>query len=85
MIRSTTALLMLGISMATATTALAQDGCFYGSCNPKRHGVGFFAGQTHNNKMFAANGHRDMMRQHTTDACTCTHTAVARTSTKRLL
>jgi hypothetical protein len=35
MIRSTTALLMLGISMATATTALAQDGCFYGSCNPE--------------------------------------------------
>ena len=35
MIRSTTALLMLGASMATATTALAQDGCFYGSCNPE--------------------------------------------------
>jgi hypothetical protein len=35
MIRSTTALLMLGVSMATATTALAQDGCFYGSCNPE--------------------------------------------------
>ena len=52
---------------------------------PKRHGVGFFAGQTHNNKMFAADGHRDMLRQHTTDACTCTHTAVARRSTKRLL
>ena len=51
---------------------------------PKRHGVGFYAGQTHNNKMFAANGHRDMLRHHTTEACTCTrqHTAVARTSTK---
>ena len=35
MIRSTTALLMLGVSMATATTALAQDRCFYGSCNPE--------------------------------------------------
>jgi len=37
MIRSTTALLTLGVSMATATTALAQgqDGCFYGSCNPE--------------------------------------------------
>ena len=37
MIRLTTALLALGVSMATATTALAQgqDGCFYGSCNPE--------------------------------------------------
>ena len=35
MIRLTTALLTLGVSMATATTALAQDGCFYGSCNPE--------------------------------------------------
>jgi len=35
MIRLTTALLMLGVSMATATTALAQNGCFYGSCNPE--------------------------------------------------
>jgi hypothetical protein len=35
MIRLTTALLMLGVSVATATTALAQNGCFYGSCNPE--------------------------------------------------
>jgi hypothetical protein len=35
MIRLTTALLMLGVSIASATTALAQDGCFYGSCNPE--------------------------------------------------
>jgi hypothetical protein len=36
MIRLTTALLTLGVSMTTATTALAQDGCsFYGSCNPE--------------------------------------------------
>jgi len=35
MIWLTTALLTLGVSMATATTALAQDGCFYGSCNPE--------------------------------------------------
>jgi hypothetical protein len=35
MLRSTTALLMLGVSMGIATTALAQDGCFYGSCNPE--------------------------------------------------
>ena len=35
MIRLTTALLTLGVGMATATTALAQDGCFYGSCNPE--------------------------------------------------
>jgi hypothetical protein len=37
MIRLTTALLTLGVSMATATTALGQgqDGCFYGSCNPE--------------------------------------------------
>ena len=35
MIRLTTALLTLGVSMATATTALAQGGCFYGSCNPE--------------------------------------------------
>ena len=35
MIRLTTVLLTLGVSMATATTALAQNGCFYGSCNPE--------------------------------------------------
>jgi hypothetical protein len=37
MIRLTTALLTLGVSIASATTALAQsqDGCFYGSCNPE--------------------------------------------------
>ena len=35
MIRVTTALLTLGVSMATATTALPQNGCFYGSCNPE--------------------------------------------------
>jgi hypothetical protein len=37
MIRLTTALLTLGVSVATATTALTQgqDGCFYGSCNPE--------------------------------------------------
>ena len=34
MIRLTTALLTLGVSMATATTAIAQ-GCFYGHCNPE--------------------------------------------------
>jgi hypothetical protein len=34
MIRSTTALLTLGVGMATATTAIAQ-GCFYGHCNPE--------------------------------------------------
>jgi hypothetical protein len=34
MIRLTTALLTLGVSVATATTALAQ-GCFYGACNPE--------------------------------------------------
>ena len=34
MIRLTPVLLTLGVSMATATTALAQ-GCFYGSCNPQ--------------------------------------------------
>jgi len=34
MIRSK-ALLMLGVSLAAATTAHAQDGCFYGSCNPE--------------------------------------------------
>jgi hypothetical protein len=37
MIRLTTALLTLGVSMATAATTLAQGqgGCFYGSCNPE--------------------------------------------------
>ena len=37
MIRLTTALLTLGVSIGSATTALAQgqDGCFYGSCNPE--------------------------------------------------
>jgi len=34
MIRLTTALLTLGVGMATATTAIAQ-GCFYGHCNPE--------------------------------------------------
>jgi hypothetical protein len=34
MVSLTTALLTLGVSMATATTAIAQDECFYGSCNP---------------------------------------------------
>jgi hypothetical protein len=85
MIRSTTALLMLGVSMATATTALAQDGCFYGSCNPEASWCRLLCGQTHNNKMFAVSGHRDMLRQRITDACTCTHPAVTRTSIKGLL
>ena len=35
MIRLTTALLTLGVSIASATTALAQGQCFYGSCNPE--------------------------------------------------
>jgi cation transport ATPase len=37
MIRLTTVLLTLGVSMATATTAIAQgqNECFYGSCNPE--------------------------------------------------
>ena len=34
MIGLTTALLTLGVSVATATTAIAQ-GCFYGHCNPE--------------------------------------------------
>ena len=34
MIRLTTALLTLGVGMATATIAIAQ-GCFYGHCNPE--------------------------------------------------
>jgi hypothetical protein len=46
MIRSTTALLMLGVSMATATTALAQDGCFYGSCNPEASWCRLLCGKT---------------------------------------
>jgi hypothetical protein len=33
MIRLTTTLLTLGVSIATATTAIAQDG-FFGNCNP---------------------------------------------------
>jgi hypothetical protein len=37
MIRLTTALLALGVSMATVTTSIAQwqNECFYGSCNPE--------------------------------------------------
>ena len=35
MIRLTTALLTLGVSTATTTTAIAQGQCFYGSCNPE--------------------------------------------------
>ncbi len=37
MIRLTTALLTLGVSMAPTTTAIAQgqNECFYGSCNPE--------------------------------------------------
>jgi len=38
MIRMAIALLTLGISVATATTAIAQD--WWAGCNPKRHGVG---------------------------------------------
>jgi hypothetical protein len=37
-------------------------GVFTALAIPKRHGVGFYAGQTHNNKMLAANGHRDMLQ-----------------------
>ena len=81
MIRLTPVLLTLGVSMATATTALAQNGCFYGSCNPEASWCRLYAGQTHNNKMFAANGCRDI---HITEACTCMHTAMARISTKLL-
>jgi hypothetical protein len=45
---------------------------------PKRIGVGFYPGQTHK-------GHRDMLRQHTTETCTCTRhdTAPARTEQVR--
>jgi hypothetical protein len=37
MIRLTTALLTLGVSVAAATTSIAQgqNECFYGSCNPE--------------------------------------------------
>jgi hypothetical protein len=37
MIKLTTALLTLGISMATVPTVIAQrlNECFYGSCNPE--------------------------------------------------
>ena len=37
MSRLTTALLALGVSMATATTVIAQgqNECVYGSCNPE--------------------------------------------------
>jgi hypothetical protein len=34
-------------------------GAFTALVTPKCHGVGFYAGPTHNNKMFAANGRRD--------------------------
>jgi len=33
MVRLTTTLLTLGVNIATATTAIAQDG-FFGNCNP---------------------------------------------------
>jgi hypothetical protein len=57
MIRLTTALLTLGVGMASATaTAHGQNECFYSSCNPKRRGVGFHAGQILNAKMFTDNG-----------------------------
>ena len=37
MIRLIPVMLTLGVVMATATTAIAQerDGCVYGSCNPE--------------------------------------------------
>jgi hypothetical protein len=47
-----TTFLILGVSIATATTAIAQDG-FFGNCNP---GVGFYPGQAHSSKLFPANG-----------------------------
>ena len=78
MIRLTTALLTLGVGMAIATaTAHGQTSAFYSSCNPKRRGVGFHAGQILNAKMFTANGtigtqnthhakhHQAMLRNHT--------------------
>jgi len=83
MIRSTT-LLMLGVSSPLQQQHSLRTGAFTVLVTPKRHGVGFFAGQTHN-KMLAGNGHQDMLRQHTRDACTCMHTAVARPDTERLL
>ena len=58
MIRLTTALLTLGFSMVTARQHLLRTGASTALVILKRHGIGFYAGQTHNNKMFAANGHR---------------------------
>jgi hypothetical protein len=53
-------------SQVRPTTAIAQgqNECFYGSCNPKRHGVGFCAGRTPNTKVFAPNGTHRHAKHH---------------------
>jgi hypothetical protein len=77
MIRLTTALLTLGVGMAIATTAIAQPG-WWVDCNPEAYGCAFLSGvQTHD-------WHRDMLRQHIPEACTCTrHDAPAPTEQAR--
>jgi hypothetical protein len=55
MIRLTTTLLTLGVSIATATTAIAQDG-FFGNCNPNSTRCRLLSGTNPQQQLFLANG-----------------------------
>ena len=55
MIRLTTTLLTLGVSMATAT-AQWQNECFYGSCDPEASWCRLLCGSGPQYKMFPAHG-----------------------------
>ena len=78
MIRLTTALLALGVGMATATMAIAQPGWWVG-CNPEADACRLLSGAQ------TQDWHPDMLRQRTLEACTCTRhdTAPARTEKVR--
>ena len=78
MIRLTTTLLTLGVSIATATTAIAQDG-FFGNCNPNSTRCRLLSGRTPSSKLFLANG-----TMGTQSAITQITTKLARNETRRI-
>ena len=55
MVRLTTTLLTLGVNIATATTAIAQDG-FFGNCNPNSTRCRLLFESNPSSKLFPANG-----------------------------
>ena len=55
MIRLMTTFLILGVSIATATTAIAQDG-FFGNCNPNSTRCRLLSGSSPQQQLFPANG-----------------------------